>query len=150
MLVLSPPSHPSPLPPIAESKPLWAQRSSEVKDEEYKEFFKQTFREFVDPLAWNHFSVEGTYEFKGLIYVPGMAPFEQVTMVDTSVDIHAEHSVMSRHTFAGGIASNPATTPKHGCVRHSFCAPLTPLTFAVWCGGEDPFNPPVRQACLHL
>lgn len=66
--------------PPAESKPLWTLKPADVKDEDYKEFYKTTFKDFVDPLAWNHFSVEGTYEFKGLLYVPGMAPFDQVRL----------------------------------------------------------------------
>lgn len=44
---------------------------------EYNEFFKATFREFVDPLATAHFTVEGTIEFSAILFVPGMAPFEQ-------------------------------------------------------------------------
>ena len=45
--------------------------------EEYAEFFKLTFKEFLDPLATAHFNVEGTIEFKAMLFVPGMAPFEQ-------------------------------------------------------------------------
>ena len=45
--------------------------------EEYNTFFTTTFREFLEPLAQTHFSVEGTIEFSALLFVPGMAPFEQ-------------------------------------------------------------------------
>lgn len=45
--------------------------------EEYAEFFKLTFKEFLEPLACAHFNVEGTIEFKAMLFVPGMAPFEQ-------------------------------------------------------------------------
>lgn len=48
-----------------------------MEPSEYNEFFKATFREFVDPLATSHFSVEGTIEFSAILFVPGMAPFEQ-------------------------------------------------------------------------
>ena len=48
-----------------------------MEAEEYNQFFKATFREFVDPLATAHFNVEGTIEFSALLFVPGMAPFEQ-------------------------------------------------------------------------
>lgn len=49
----------------------------QVKKEEYDEFFKLTFKEFLEPLATAHFNVEGTIEFRALMFVPGMAPFEQ-------------------------------------------------------------------------
>ena len=45
--------------------------------EEYAEFFKLTFKEFLEPMAHSHFNVEGTIEFKAMLFVPGMAPFEQ-------------------------------------------------------------------------
>ena len=44
---------------------------------ECAEFFKLTFKEFLDPLATAHFNVEGTIEFRAMLFVPGMAPFEQ-------------------------------------------------------------------------
>lgn len=49
----------------------------QVKQEEYDAFFKQTFKEFLEPLAHSHFNVEGTIEFTAMLFVPGMAPFEQ-------------------------------------------------------------------------
>ncbi|KAK9839204.1 hypothetical protein WJX81_001136 [Elliptochloris bilobata] len=60
-----------------DNKPLWTRSPREVGAEEYNQFFKATFREFVDPLATAHFNVEGTIEFSALLFVPGMAPFEQ-------------------------------------------------------------------------
>ena len=48
-----------------------------MKQAEYDEFFKLTFKEFLEPLATAHFNVEGTIEFRALLFVPGMAPFEQ-------------------------------------------------------------------------
>ena len=61
---------------------MWLQRPSEVEKEEYDGFFKTTFKEFMDPLAYNHFNVEGTYEFSGIVYIPGMAPFDMQEMQD--------------------------------------------------------------------
>ena len=51
--------------------------STQVSNEEYDAFFKQTFKEFLEPLAHSHFNVEGTIEFTAMLFVPGMAPFEQ-------------------------------------------------------------------------
>lgn len=58
------------------NKPIWTRTPKDVTDDEYNNFFTTTFREFVPPMARSHFNVEGTYEFAGLLYVPGMAPFD--------------------------------------------------------------------------
>eukprot|EP00193_Tetraselmis_chui_P017455 CAMPEP_0177787150 /NCGR_PEP_ID=MMETSP0491_2-20121128/21318_1 /TAXON_ID=63592 /ORGANISM="Tetraselmis chuii, Strain PLY429" /LENGTH=785 /DNA_ID=CAMNT_0019308439 /DNA_START=138 /DNA_END=2495 /DNA_ORIENTATION=+ len=63
-----------------DNKPLWVRSPKDVKEDEYNEFFKTTFKDFMPPLAKNHFSVEGTIEFSGILFVPGMAPFEQESM----------------------------------------------------------------------
>ena len=60
-----------------DSAPLWTRSPMEVERAEYNSFFKTSFKEFLDPLAVAHFSVEGTIEFTALLYVPSMAPFEQ-------------------------------------------------------------------------
>ena len=49
----------------------------QVSKDEYDAFFKQTFKEFLEPLTHAHFNVEGTIEFTAMRFVPGMAPFEQ-------------------------------------------------------------------------
>ena len=56
-------------------KPIWMRRPREVKDEEYNEFFKTSFREYTDPLAHTHFMAEGDVEFRSLLYTPGALPF---------------------------------------------------------------------------
>jgi heat shock protein beta len=61
---------------VNENKPIWQRDPKEISITEYNEFYKSSFKEFLDPLALSHFSVEGMYEFKGLIFVPGLAPFD--------------------------------------------------------------------------
>ena len=58
------------------NRPIWTRAPKDVEDEEYNNFFTTTFKEFVPPMARNHFNVEGTYEFAGLLFIPGMAPFD--------------------------------------------------------------------------
>ena len=65
-------------------KPIWVRSPRDVEKDSYNEFFKSTFKEFLDPLAYNHFAVEGDIEFKSILYVPGMAPFEQQDMMQKS------------------------------------------------------------------
>ena len=60
-----------------DNKPIWVRSPKEVEAPAYAEFFKTTFREFMDPLAHTHFSIEGDIEFKAILYIPGMAPFDQ-------------------------------------------------------------------------
>ena len=55
--------------------------------EEYDSFFKATFKEFMDPIAYNHFNVEGTLEFSSILFTPSMAPFEEVVRTIAWFDI---------------------------------------------------------------
>ncbi len=49
----------------------------QVTTEEYNGFYKATFKDFLDPVAVKQFNVEGQIEFSALLFVPGMAPFEE-------------------------------------------------------------------------
>lgn len=55
---------------------LWKRAKSEVKDEEYSEFYKTIAMDWQDPLAWSHNHVEGKYEYTSLLYIPSKAPFD--------------------------------------------------------------------------
>ncbi|WVZ65298.1 hypothetical protein U9M48_014689 [Paspalum notatum var. saurae] len=57
-----------------ETKPIWMRNPKEVEKTDYNEFYKKTFNEFLDPLAYTHFTTEGEVEFRSVLYVPGMAP----------------------------------------------------------------------------
>jgi molecular chaperone HtpG len=55
---------------------LWTRPRTDVKDEEYREFYKSLAHDFADPLAWSHNRVEGKREYTSLLFVPGAAPFD--------------------------------------------------------------------------
>ena len=55
---------------------LWTRSRSEIKDDEYKEFYKHISHDFEDPLAWSHNRVEGKLEYTSLVFVPRRAPFD--------------------------------------------------------------------------
>lgn len=55
---------------------LWMRNKSEIKDEEYNEFYKHIGHDFEDPLAYVHNRVEGTNEYTSLLFLPGRAPFD--------------------------------------------------------------------------
>ena len=45
-------------------------------EEEYTEFYKQTFKAYDEPLAYTHFNMEGNIDFKSLLYIPTEIPYE--------------------------------------------------------------------------
>ncbi|WCJ35759.1 Heat shock protein 90 [Euphorbia peplus] len=57
-----------------ETKPIWMRSPKEVEKDEYQEFYKKAFNEFLEPLAYTHFTTEGEVEFRSVIYIPGMGP----------------------------------------------------------------------------
>jgi len=61
---------------VNQASALWARAKSDIKDEEYKEFYKHVGHDFEDPLAWVHAKVEGRQEYTQLLYVPSRAPFD--------------------------------------------------------------------------
>jgi molecular chaperone HtpG len=60
-------------------KPLWNKRKSEVKDEEYKEFYKHLSHDWNDPLDIIHLNAEGILEYNALMFIPSQAPFDLFT-----------------------------------------------------------------------
>ena len=55
---------------------LWTRPRAEIKDEEYREFYKHIAHDVVDPLAWSHNRVEGKREYTSLLFIPARAPFD--------------------------------------------------------------------------
>ena len=55
---------------------LWMRNKSDITDEEYHEFYKNTCHDFQDPLTWVHNRVEGTNEYTSLLFIPSRAPFD--------------------------------------------------------------------------
>ena len=67
-----------------QAKPIWMRSPKEVEAADYNEFFKTTFKEFLDPLAHAHFTIEGDIEFRSILFIPGMAPFDQQDLMRKS------------------------------------------------------------------
>ena len=56
--------------------PIWNKNKSELKDEDYNQFYKEKFFDYDDPIAHIHTKTEGTATYNALMYIPSKAPFD--------------------------------------------------------------------------
>ena len=55
---------------INDVKPLWTQKPAELKDEDYKEFYRHLFPMSDEPLFWIHLNVDYPFNLTGILYFP--------------------------------------------------------------------------------
>lgn len=55
---------------------LWKRAKSDLKPEDYNEFYKTIGHDGMEPLHYVHTHAEGTLEYTTLFYVPQVAPFD--------------------------------------------------------------------------
>ena len=56
--------------------PIWKKRQSEVKQEDYNEFYQSTFHDWSDPARTVSFHAEGTLSYDALLFIPSRRPFD--------------------------------------------------------------------------
>lgn len=61
---------------INKASALWRMSKSELKSEDYNDFYKTIAHDSEEPLLYSHNRVEGTLEYTTLFYVPKKAPFD--------------------------------------------------------------------------
>jgi len=55
---------------------MWQRPKPELKEDDYKEFYKSITGDWEDPLVWFHTRAEGTLEYTTLFYIPAKAPLD--------------------------------------------------------------------------
>lgn len=55
--------------------PLWKRNKSEIKEDEYNEFYKNKFMDWENPAKVMHYSVEGTTSYNALLFIPAKTPY---------------------------------------------------------------------------
>ena len=61
---------------INSQKAIWQRPDSEITEEEYTEFYKHLTHDWREPLSHIKINAEGSTNFKGLLFIPGQAPFD--------------------------------------------------------------------------
>ena len=56
--------------PINDTQPLYMRAPQDCTDDDYKQFYRKTFREYEDPLFWIHLNVDYPFKMKGILYFP--------------------------------------------------------------------------------
>ncbi len=55
---------------INETNPIWTKSPSELKDEDYLQFYKELYPFSEDPLFWIHLNVDYPFNLTGVLYFP--------------------------------------------------------------------------------
>ena len=56
--------------PINNPHPLWTKHPNECSDEDYKEFYRNVFHDYKEPLFWIHLNMDYPFNLKGILYFP--------------------------------------------------------------------------------
>ena len=59
--------------PLNTPSPLYLKQPSEVTDEEYREFYRNTFADFKEPHFWIHLNMDYPFRLKGILYFPKLS-----------------------------------------------------------------------------
>ncbi|MCI5828073.1 MAG: molecular chaperone HtpG [Lachnospiraceae bacterium] len=58
--------------PVAlnDTTPLWTKNPNDCTEEEYKEFYRNVFHDYKEPLFWIHLNMDYPFNLKGILYFP--------------------------------------------------------------------------------
>ena len=56
--------------------PIWKKEQNKITEDEYSEFYKSKFHDWLNPLETIHAHVDGSIEYDALLFIPEKAPFD--------------------------------------------------------------------------
>lgn len=59
--------------------PIWRRNKSELKEEDYNNFYRDKFFDYQPPLRTIHTSADGVVSYQALLFIPSHAPFDYYT-----------------------------------------------------------------------
>ena len=55
---------------LSNPNPLWAKHPNECTEEDYKNFYREVFHDYKEPLFWIHLNMDYPFNLKGILYFP--------------------------------------------------------------------------------
>jgi molecular chaperone HtpG len=100
---------------------LWRKNKEDITEQEYNEFYKETYHDWTDPFDVIHFKAEGsTVQFTSLLFIPSKAPFDYYTKeFKRGLDLYSknvfimnkyEELIPSYYSFVKGLVDSPDFT----------------------------------------
>ena len=78
--------------------PLWRKQKSEVKPEEYNDFYKNKFYDYEDPAVVIHTRTEGNATFNALLFIPSHAPMNYYsTSYEKGLQLYSRGVLIMEH-----------------------------------------------------
>ena len=59
--------------------PIWKKSKNDVTEEDYSNYYKDTYYDYEEPIKVINTSVEGAVSYKGLLFIPSHAPYDFYT-----------------------------------------------------------------------
>ncbi|MBE7028152.1 MAG: molecular chaperone HtpG [Ruminococcaceae bacterium] len=59
--------------------PIWRKNKQELSEDDYKNFYREKFYDFQEPVKTIHTSADGMVSYKALLFIPSHAPFDYFT-----------------------------------------------------------------------
>ena len=76
-------------------EPLWARTPSEIKDEEYLNFYKALYPMNEDPLFWIHLNVDYPFNLTGILYFPKIK--ERMAIDRNKISLYCNQMFVTDH-----------------------------------------------------
>ena len=76
-------------------EPLWTKAPSELKDEEYKEFYRTLFPMNEEPLFWIHLNVDYPFNLTGILYFPKLK--DRVAVERNKISLYCNQMFVTDH-----------------------------------------------------
>ena len=100
---------------INNPNPLWTRKPADLKDEDYKAFYRELYpMNFDEPLFWIHLNVDYPFNLTGILYFPKLknnfeAPKDKIQLYSNQVFVtdNAEHVVPDFLMLLRGVIDSP-------------------------------------------